>query len=98
LVPRSALGASAARPYRDQIPINRIYAVFLFIGEQHALVVYIRPDQGIAAHDVVFQLRQDMLLGRQLRFLAFQCLEVKAHHGDFDGLRVNSPENYVAGV
>ena len=31
----------------------------------------------------------ERVLGRQLRLLAFQRLQIQAHHGDFDGLRVN---------
>ena len=29
------------------------------------------------------------MFGRQLRFLALQRFQVQAHHGDFDGLRVD---------
>src|SRR5208337_1209346 len=57
---------AGGRALRYKTPIKRVDAVAFIFREQDALVVDIRADQGIAALDVVFQFRQQVLLGREL--------------------------------
>ena len=78
------------------IPIKRVDPVALGVAEESALVVNVRPDEGIAADDVVLERGEKMLLGWELRPLAFEGLEVEAHHGNLDRLGVNIHAEKIA--